>query len=422
MLPETHRDLPIRIDGPRLIYTGGEVGLIELGLGRPLDVPLVREDVTPEMLPTIRKPSVSHGFDRMETVWPVGASAPPCLGEFELEALRQQARVLRAAQSAVMAHNDLLNIFASVAAVSRRDAPSDDLLASKLDFLWHEATSVRTPRTEDSLMNSDRARNSPGVRNAFQKLTVSLRKAHPDFVDVARAAVHSVLERRDAILGRGPGGSTVAGEGRDALGAELVAGRFVDQAAAYLKDPASGPLKRLAFRDLWTWPWDETNPDRALLGLIAMRVLENTSGDPERWFTAGWGSRPPFEFLHATAGSPLADGGLLIVKPRWAAPSAKLTGVLESLRVLWTRYTGSSADATAAMLRDYTSKALRKKTGGVQVSEAERLLTVLRGAEKDLKFSPDRYVGAYRSQQDLASFIPLIVAVAVEYEQGHSRL
>ena len=101
---------------------------------------------------------------------------------------------------------------------------------------------------------------------------------------------------------------------------------------------------------------------------------------------------------------------------------AKLTEVLESLVVLWKRYTGSSADATAAMLRDYMTKALRKKTGDEQDPEAERLLAVLRQAEAGLGFDGKRYMGAYQNQQDLASFMTLIVAVAVEYEQAHSRL
>lgn len=426
MTQDTIQGLPIRLDGQRLIYTGGESGLAELGFGRPIDMPLVREDVAQGMLPTVRKPSVARGFDLMEEVWPKSENAP-CLGRLEAEVLRQNARVLRAAQSAVAAHNDLLSIFASVAAVSRRAFPDDDTLATELNVLWHKATSVRSPRTVTSLMDADRVGNGSGVRKAFRKLTVSLRRVHDSFVDAARAAVLDALDRRDAVLGTGAAGSTASGEGRDALGAELVAGRFVHQITTDLNASPAGPPKRLAFRDLWTWPLNETDRHRVLLGLVAMRVLENTSGDQERWFTAEWGNRRPFEFWHTTSGQAQTVGGLLVVKSQWAAPSAKLMDVLDSLAVLWRWYTGTtvdddSANDTATMLRDYLTKALRITTSGGGGSRAQHLLAVLRQAEINLGFEDKRYDPAYRHQQALAPFLPVIVAVAVEYERAHSRL
>lgn len=404
----------------RFTFTGGEHGRDALRLGHTLRLPVGRDNVAPGLIPPLGKTHFIGQYDKLaESCWPSGTPS--------VEAVRLQVQlcsqdVVDAARRAVVAYNSLYHLSATVASALPKEADT-----AALAEIWARVVdAVSGPPGHVAVLFDD-----------WQQEVVRLAQTAPAS-SVLSPAVHGATRegKRHLDVARRQLGRMVA--------REIIAKQFARWA-----EECPRPEQRPRESKLWKWPWTERKAGDVLLGLIAMHVFENTSGDPERWDPETWPYRESFRFVHATAEQQGTNPGrLLNVRERWLgdpepgedAPRlvhregsvVRELAVRDILAIIARRWqifrkangdADSDGDANGDANMDSLRRTLRRAVQ--EQARVGRLFERLRRAERAAGLvkreeEASRYcINAHA--MTLTDFLPLLAAVAVDYEEDEKR-
>lgn len=407
---ETVSRLTVRVepDGPdgdvRFVWTGGDAGLERLGLGRELTAPSGRGDVNPVLIPRLGKIHfLGHYAELVQSCWPKGR---PGAGAVELQALLCAHEVVEAAREVTDAYNGFLHLGATVAGIEGERGHE----AKGIQGLWD--------RTVEAARERDRSRIPPSAEWKEELIfSVSDSGVSAEFATTFSRAVRRAGSRLD-------GSARTLG---DMVGREIISKVFLKRA-----ETRPGPAVRPREPEVWTWPWTEQGDYSVLLGLLAMKLFENTAGDPDRWEPDLWFDRQPLQFRRALQDRrDFNQGGFLAIKNKWLDDgpqplghhSRPVSDLLREIAPVWQIYGRKKGHVAPDYLRGIL-------TDGAASGEAGRLLRALEQVEKGAATSSSlvgsavaegRYLIPDGGAVLLQRFVPLLTAVAVDYEMKAGR-